>query len=292
MRRTPVFPFLRTSAALFVLSVVIIAAAVSASTAPAFEEVGAAEFITVYADDCATPKTVFNPGEVVCVQAGNFPLAPDAGYRYRRFSWIAPDRQIMDQTNIKSDPQYDRFVIPSSGSAGTWHVTTLDVESSRYANAKFIVRYPFAITSDLAVFKDGPASVFAGQRVEFALTISNPGPDTAEGVEFTTEVPSNMTFVALKQQSGPYFECRTPLRGETGRIYCSTKGMRLDETARLYAYYDVSYDVREGTTCSAAAYVTSYTEELNKDNNSTLTETMVVPEKETELPEPPPEDGE
>jgi uncharacterized repeat protein (TIGR01451 family) len=292
MRRTPVFPLLRTSAALFVLSIVIIATAVNASTAPALQEVGATEFITVYADDCATPKTVFNPGEVVCVQAGNFPLAPDAGYRYRRFSWIAPDRQIMDQTNIKADPQFDRFAIPSSGSAGTWYVTTLDVDSSRYANAKFVVRYPFAITSDLSILKDGPATVFAGQRVEFALTISNPGPDTAEGIEFTTEVPSNMTFVALKQQSGPLFECKTPLRGETGRIYCSTKGMRLDETARLYAYYDVSRDVREGMTCSAATYVTSYTEELNKENNSTLTETQVVPENEPNLPEPPPEDGE
>lgn len=291
MRRTPPFSLLRTSAALLVLSIVTIAAAVTASTAPAFEEVGPTEFVTVYAGDCVTPQTIFNPGDVVCVQAGNFPVATDWGHRYRRFSWVAPDRQIADQTNIKADPQYDRFAIPTSGSAGTWYVTTLDSEASRYANAKFVVRYPFAIAADLAVFKDGPATVLAGQRVEFALTVTNPGPDTAEGIEFTTEVPSNMRFVAFKQADGPFFECKTPLRGETGRIYCATKGMRLDESARFYAYYVVDSDVREGSTCSATTYVSSSTEEMNKEDNIRLTEAQVVAEEKV-LEEPPPEDGE
>jgi uncharacterized repeat protein (TIGR01451 family) len=195
----------------------------------------------------------------------------------------------MDQTNIKADPQYDRFAIPSDGSAGTWYVTTLDSESSRFANAKFIVRRPFTFTTNLAIFKDGPSTVFAGQRVEYALTVTNPGPDTAEGIEFTTEVPSNMIFVALKQADGPLFECKTPLRGETGRIYCSTKGMRLDESARFYAYYAVNPDVREGTICSAASQVSSYTEELNKEDNFVVTETQVVLENPPEGGEPPPD---
>jgi ribosomal protein S27E len=57
------------------LSVVTIAAAISASTAPAFEEAGAAEFVTVYAGDCTTPQIVFSPVDTVCVQGGTFPLA-------------------------------------------------------------------------------------------------------------------------------------------------------------------------------------------------------------------------
>jgi uncharacterized repeat protein (TIGR01451 family) len=289
MRRISAFPLLRTSAALFVLSIITIAAAVSASTAPAVETGGASEFVTTYADDCVTPKTVFDPGEVVCVQAGNFPVATDWGYHYRRFSWVAPDREVMEQTNIKADPQYDRFAIPSSGSAGTWYVTTLDSESSRFANAKFIVRSPFTLTTNLAILKDGPATVFAGQRVEYAVTVTNPGPDTAEGIEFTTEVPSNMFFVAFKQADGPLFECKTPLRGGTGRIYCSTKGMRLDESARFYAYYDVGWEAREGSLCSAASQVTSYTEELNKVDNFVVTESQVVLENPPEGGEPPPD---
>jgi uncharacterized repeat protein (TIGR01451 family) len=289
MRRISVFPLLRTSAALFVLSVAIVAAVVTASTAPAFQSVGS-EFVTTYADDCATPKTIFEPGEIVCVQAGNFPvLNTDWGYRYRRVSWVSPNREVMDQTSIKSDPQYDRFAIPTSGSAGTWYVTTLDSESSRYGNAKFIVRSAFARTSDLAVLKDGPATVYAGQRVEFVLTVTNPGPDSAEVVEVYTEVPSYMTFVALKQSSGPLLECRTPAQGEIGRIYCSTKGMRLDESARLHAYYDVSRDAKEGTICSATTQVTSYTEELNKEDNLKLTETQVVLENPPYQGEPPPD---
>ncbi|HEX8635534.1 MAG TPA: hypothetical protein VF703_15415 [Pyrinomonadaceae bacterium] len=263
-----------------------------ASTAPAFEEAGATEFVTVYADDCATPKTVFEPGEVVCVKAGNFPVAADWGYRYRRFSWIAPDRQVMDQTNIKADPQYDRFAIPGSGSTGTWYVTTLDVESSRYANAKFVVRRPYSYTTDLSIFKDGPEAVFAGQRVEYTLSISNPGPDAAEGIEFVTEVPSNMTFVAFKQESGAFFDCRVPARGGVGRIYCSTKGMQLDERAVFHAYYDVSREVREGEVCSSNTEVMSYTEELRKEDNFSVSEIRVVLENPPILQEPPPEDGE
>jgi uncharacterized repeat protein (TIGR01451 family) len=250
------------------------------------------EFITVYADDCVTPKTVFDPGEVVCVQAGNFPVASDWGYRYRRFSWVAPTREIMDQTNIKADPQYDRFVIPSSGSTGTWNVTTLDVDAGRRATAKFVVRYPFRVTTDLSIYKDGPGTVYGGQTVEFALTVSNPGPDRADGIEFTTEVPSNMVFLALKQASGPFFECRTPVRGGTGTIYCSTKSMALDESARLYAYYQVNPDARIGTICSASTQVMSYTDELRKEDNYTVTETEIGIENPEELPEPPPEDGE
>ena len=292
MRRTFAPSLLRTSTFLFLLTIIAITAAVSASTAPAYQAAGAAEFITVYADDCATPKTVFDPGEIVCVQAGNFPLAPSAGYRYRRFSWITPTREIADQTNIKADPQYDRFVIPTSGSTGTWYVTTLDVESARYANAKFVVRYPFRVTTDLSINKDGPSSVYGGQTVEFALTVSNPGPNTAEGVDFSTQVPSNMTFVALKQASGPLFECKTPLRGGTGTIYCTTKGLRLDESARLYAYYQVNPDARVGTMCSTRTQVTSYTEELRKEDNLTITETEVGLDNPPILEEPPPEDGE
>ncbi|MCA1567148.1 MAG: DUF11 domain-containing protein [Acidobacteria bacterium] len=273
---------------MFVLSFITIAAAVSASTAPAFES-GGSEFVTTYADDCVTPKTIFDPGEVVCVQAGNFPVATDWGHSYRRFSWVAPDRQVIEQTNVKADPQYDRFAIPGSGSPGTWYVTTLDVDSSRFANAKFVVRSPFSRTTNLTILKDGPATIFAGQTVEYAVTVSNPGPDTAEGIEFTTEVPSNMTFVALKQADGPFFECKTPLRGETGRIYCSTKGMGLDDSARFYAYYAVNPDVREGTICSASTHVTSYTEELNKEDNFTVTESEVVLEKPPEGGEPPPD---
>lgn len=292
MRRTSAFSLRRTSTVLLILSVVTIAAAVSASTAPALQEATVSEFITVYADDCATPKTVFEPGEVVCVQAGNFPVDPSTAYRYRRISWIAPNRDVADQTNIKADPQFDRFAIPTNASTGTWYVTTLDIDSARYANGRFVVRKPLAVTADLSIFHDSPDAVYAGQRVVYTLSVYNPGPDTAEGIEFYAEVPSNMTFVALKQESGPFFDCSTPLRGSTGTIYCSTKGMRLDESARFYAYYDVSFDVREGTLCSSTSKITSYTEELNREDNYTVTDVKVVLQNPPDPSDPPPVDGE
>lgn len=236
------------------------------------------EYAITYAEDCVTPKTVFNLGDTVCVQAGDFPL-PVSNYRYRRLSWIAPGLTIADEINIKEDPQYDRFMIPTSGQfalVGTWYVSTVSTDSDRFASAKFIVRNPRAAAIDLSVFKSGPPSVAATERAIYTLEISNPGPDTAYEITLVDEVPTNMTFTAIKQASGPLFECQTPARGETGRIVCTTKSLNVDDTAKLVVYYDVISDVREGEVCSSTAQITSYTEELSKENNYSTAQSKVI----------------
>ncbi|HEY0098900.1 MAG TPA: hypothetical protein VGB76_08090, partial [Pyrinomonadaceae bacterium] len=245
------------------------------AVAAAYEE-GAAEYVTVYAKDCRTPQTVFYLGDTVCITAGNFPLPLDA-FNYRRLSWIAPNHTVANQALFYSDPQTEYFEIPTSGAlaqVGTWHAATINVHSGRRVNGKFYVRNPRLPFIDLSISMAAPEYVYPGQRVRYNLSFHNPGPDFAEGVQIIDEVPSGMTFYALKQVSGPFFECSTPALGETGRIVCNTKGLQVDETAQFAVYYLVNRDVREGTVFSSLSYISSYTDELHKENNVTKTETI------------------
>ncbi|MDT5294141.1 MAG: hypothetical protein QOJ76_1021, partial [Acidobacteriota bacterium] len=149
---------LKVSAALLTLFITIVAASLSTSTpaASAFQKGG--EYVAVYAADCVTPQTVFNPGDIVCAQAGNYPVQPSQPF-YRRFSWMAADGSVADRNTIKVDPQNDTFVIPTSGplaQLGTWYVSTIDESADRNATAKFIVSNPRIPSTDLSISKAGP----------------------------------------------------------------------------------------------------------------------------------------
>ena len=145
-------------------------------------------------------------------------------------------------------------------------------------------RIPFI---DLSIAMSAPERVLPGQRVRYNLSFYNPGPDFAEYVQFVDEVPTNMTFYALKQVSGPEFECITPAIGETGRIVCTTKGLNVEETVQFAGYYVVDRDIREGTVFSSQSQVSSNTTELRKGNNVTKTEKIFpLPDEDGEEIEP------
>lgn len=234
------------------------------------------EYVKTYAADCATPQTIFDLGDTVCAEVGAFPLSPTS--RYRRFLWRAPNYAVADLSGVKVDPQFDKFVIPTSGALaqpGTWHVRSVDASAEGHASAKFIVRRPFSILADLWIRKTAPELVRPGERVIYRLELGNPGPDPAADVTLITEVPSDMAFLAVKQLSGPPAECSTPQGGGTGRIICKTKGLALDEGAEFAFYYEVSREAREGTVSTASSSVQSSAEEVNKDDNFWRTETLI-----------------
>jgi uncharacterized repeat protein (TIGR01451 family) len=281
------FSRLRTIVVSFFIFIAMMAFALSASTASnpvpgsrsAFASAAyqnAEEYVTTYAKDCETPQNVFNLGDTVCVTAGNFPLPLDS-FNYRRLSWVSPDLTVANQVLFRSDPQTEYFEIPTSGDLaqiGTWYATTINVHSGRRANGKFYVRDPRAPAVDLSISTSVPESVLPGAKVRYTVSIHNPGPDFAEAVQLIDEVPTNMTFYALKQISGPYTECITPAVGETGRIICETKGLQVEEEAMFAVYFIVNRDIREGTVCSSESQISSYTGELRKENNFTRTETI------------------
>ena len=56
----------------------------------------------------------------------------------------------------------------------------------------------------------------------------------------------------------------------------------MDEKAEFNFYYQVDPFARAGTVCLASSYISSSTEEGNKDDNSWNTEVVVGPEPEGE----------
>ncbi|HJQ33388.1 MAG TPA: hypothetical protein VJ866_14475 [Pyrinomonadaceae bacterium] len=251
-------------------------AAKSAPSPPAPAFAPAAEYVKTYASDCVTPQTIFSPGETVCAEAGA--ILGSLTLRYRRFQWAAPNGFVANHTNIKVTPQTDKFIIPTSGSFlqyGTWIVSTVDESAGLRAAAKFTVRNPRLPLADLTLAKAWPNFVYPGETISFKIQIHNPGPDIAEGVELVDEVPTNMVFVALKQESGEPVDCSTPARGETGRSICKTPRLSTDQAIGLVAYYQVNPAAKEGTACTGATQVSSATADQNKEDNVIKTESTV-----------------
>lgn len=266
---------------LFALFALLLFAAFSAS--PLLDRAGAAgpETVQVFAADCATPKTIFFLGDTVCVKASNFPLHPGVADYYRRFNWSAPGHRVAESDAVKGDPDFDTFVIPSSGEfavAGKWRVQTVDIETNTRADAAFTVRHPRLLLADLSGWKAMHDFVLPGDRLRYRVTIMNNGPDAAEFVQFAEDLPTNATFYALKQGAGPAFECQTPALGQGGRILCSTKYMKSGEQASFDLYVVVDERAQAGETAAGRLQVASNTEELNKYDNLVRYSTLVVRE--------------
>ena len=288
------------------LSAFVAAAVYSALSAPTIFNTTASaadETVQVFAGDCRTPQTIFFLGDTVCVRVADFPLHPTSAEYYRRINWSAPGLSVAETELVGSDPEYDKFVIPTSGpfaKPGRWRVQTVDIETNARADGHFIVRHPREFLVDLGVWKVGPDFVLPGDKLRFILTIRNDGPELARTVQFSEDVPTNAVFLALRQRSGGAFECQLPEQGGTGRILCSTSQLKLGEEASFDVYYEVSPNARPGETSDSLTQIASAMEELNKLDNIFRSETFVAdpnvsdrgPTEEEENPPgiPPPDD--
>ncbi len=246
--------------------------------APAGEE---EEYIRTYASDCATFKIFYAPGDKVCVEAGNF---VSLSIRPRRFQWVAPDGRVVELKDISTDPGFDIIELPEAGEfaqAGKWTVRTIGRTSSVKARGGFIVRNPFSVQLDLSINLQIPELVQPLDRLDIEFHMFNDGPDDAPDMEFVTEVPTNMTFVGMRQLSGPEFECVTPKVGDTGTITCkATRGMALDEAADFQVQYQVNAEAREGEVCTAVSRVSSSIRDFNEwDNTVEARTTVAAPER-------------
>lgn len=56
--------------------------------------------------------------------------------------------------------------------------------------------------ADLAITKIAPATVESGDQLEFAITVTNNGPDTATNVDVTDVLPAGVTYVSATPSQG------------------------------------------------------------------------------------------
>ena len=248
------------------------------------------EAVTIYSEDCKTPQATFFLGDTVCILVSDAPL-PDNGAVYRQVQWASPNITEGQRTDILDVQHYERFWIPTSGplaQLGKWAVQTIDNSANGYAVGNFVVRSREIAYVDFSVSKDGPLTIAPGSYLKYTITVRNNGPEVARDINFVDYMPSNTTFVALKQADGIPFECTTPERGTYGKSVCTGYKMLPDESATFVVYYEFDSRMREGTVFSSSTYVWGENEELNKLDNSCDVETTVQYPAEEVDPEPEP----
>ena len=239
----------------------------------------ASEAINTFAPGCTTPDVNFNLGETVCAVATDAVL-PISGRRQRRIQWVTPDNVVVQQVDITSNPQSNSFTIPAAGpfaQVGTWTVKTVDNGGAGRAAARFIVRNPANVTTDVSVTKSGPHQAAAGTNITFTVSVINRGPEDAQNVVLTDGVPGNTTFVSETQISGPAVSCTNPSAGSaTGATVCTIGTLAVGASAVFSISYNINSAAAEETEITNTATVTSSTSELHTPDNTVSLTTLVT----------------
>lgn len=254
----------------------------------------APETIETFASNCTTPKTDFDLGETVCAKISGVPIGPL--YPALRIGWVSPYGSLTQGGNITTDPQNFTYLIPTSqtqtftdagggtvvvDNRGTWSVSTFSrLDGSFRAKADFTVHDPATPYVDLYATQDVSAQesqVNAGSSSAFHLFVANNGPDAAQNVVLTDNVPANTTFVAIVQSSGPTFSCSAPAVGATGTITCTIASLARGDSATFDLAYTVNPSAPVGTVITNTVTISSDTAELRpEDNSSTATATVTA----------------
>ncbi|MBV9210488.1 MAG: HYR domain-containing protein, partial [Acidobacteria bacterium] len=241
-------------------------------------QIAPSETIDTFAANCATPKNTFVLGNTVCAQAVGAP-APFLGVKQRRFQWVAPDGSVARLSDITTDPANDSYTIPTTGAfaqPGTWAVRTIKNNGSVASLTRFVVRDPNNARVDLNVIKTGPLDIKAGGNASYQVTIENRGPDDAQNVTLTDDVPANMTFLSDTQNSGDTFNCTDPSVGGGGTITCTLGNLASGDSATFTFIYQVSGAAQVGSSIENTATVSSQTVDIEPANNSATTHAGVT----------------
>jgi uncharacterized repeat protein (TIGR01451 family)/CSLREA domain-containing protein len=128
--------------------------------------------------------------------------------------------------------------------------------------------------ADLAITKtDSPDPVVAGANLTYTITVTNNGPNAAQGVSLSDAIPANTTFVSFTAPAG--WTSTTPAVGGTGSVSSSRATLAAGggpQTFTLVVKVDTS--AANGSTISNTVSVSSATD-TNSQNNSD-TETTAV----------------
>jgi hypothetical protein len=234
------------------------------------------ETITTYADDCVTPKSNFNFGDTVCAKIdGGIPLSIAS----RRFAWVDTSNRVLTRTDVTSVPQTDLFVIPARDLAndnrGLWRVNSISSRSSVRASAFFNVSDPNDAAANVLVYdliNTDTADVASGSNIEFAMWISNKGPNAATNVALANSVGGGATFVQSVQDSGPPFTCTQNGAGTN----CTIVSLPAGTSARIRVIYNVVGGATPGTIIANTATISSDTPDQEAANNTSLAELVVT----------------
>ena len=218
--------------------------------------------------DLTTPKTVFNLGDKAWALDTGAPL-PVAGFRQRRFQWVAPDGTVKQQSDITISGQSDSLQISMTEQVGTWQVKSVDNSNIGYAIASFVVRDPNNASTDLSVHVFGQTQAAAGKNHTYTLTVTNNGPDDAQNVHLMDVVSGDVNFQSLTEP--PDWSC-----AGSNTITCTIARMASGATASFTLVFQIDADAPAAATISNTADITSQTNELHAPDNSSTSSATVT----------------
>lgn len=127
-------------------------------------------------------------------------------------------------------------------------------------------------TADLALSKDGPAQVIAGEQIVYTIRVVNNGPSTAQSVSVHDALPAGLTLIDATIQrtgSGP---------AQCGGAVCNLGDLAVGQEAEISLVARVAADLDEGSSLVNQATVFSLSRDEATDNNSDSAETVVAAE--------------
>jgi uncharacterized repeat protein (TIGR01451 family) len=150
---------------------------------------------------------------------------------------------------------------------GTYRAT-LTVRDSRgleSTNVAAVNVTASAPTADLGVVKTGPATGRAKRALTYTITVTNNGPDAAQGVTVTDTLPSGVTFNSASSTQG---SCSA----SGGRVTCAAgslaKGAKVTVTVVFTA-------PKKGTYTDTASVSSSSPTDPSSSNNTSIVTTQV-----------------
>ncbi|HEX8173570.1 MAG TPA: PxKF domain-containing protein [Pyrinomonadaceae bacterium] len=223
-----------------------------------------------------TPKETFNLGDTVCIKVTNAPLRNPVALRRVSLNNTAGVAGMSE--DVTTDPQTILFTLPSNNmtvvdgenidNRGIWSVTSNATgDYGVRAIAYISVTDPQNAAADLAIYSvstDSTNAVAPGQRTGFSLWLANNGPDTAQDVHVTQQVPTNLTYVSATSESGPNFTCTE----SGGVVDCTVASLPNGQKATFTLNYTVNGGASNSIVTSRAEIASAQTDPRPASNTA------------------------
>lgn len=260
--------------------------AASLNPLPVMPQLLQPESITVSLGTCGgTAITTANLGQTICVRLDNAPLGLRPTQILRRISIVHPSGYVVAKANVTTNPTDLSFIIPALQTSvigidtvdnrGTWRV----VDSSTATGAiKASASFDVAGVTDLSLLSSVTTSgaLAPGENITFNIYLINYGPDSAENVVVTDDVPANTTFVS-EVASDPNFQCTNPQPGDTsGTTTCSIDSLPRGSKVKFSITYNVNSGTPVGTVIGNVAQVVTSTSQRSTRDNVTKAAALVA----------------
>lgn len=171
---------------------------------------------------------------------------------------------LLGTTNVNTDGSGNAsFNVNLAVSVTPGHVVTATATNSAGSTSEFSQTRTITGQADMMVVKTAsPNPVVVGSNITYTITVSNNGPDIANTVTVTDNLPATTTFVSCNSTGGG-------VCGGSGNNRTVTfPSMGSGTSATITLVTQVNCAVTNGTSISNTATVSSLTPDSNSGNNS------------------------